>query len=61
MIYDAGEYVYGFRRLRTIRVFDHSIFTGKITIIQPDKRQSNLLDVILHVDNKVRPRSNADK
>ena len=43
------------------RSFGDSIFTVKITISEADKKQSNLLDVILNSNNKVRPRSKADK
>ena len=38
-----------------------SIFNGKITISEADKQQSNLLKAILQFNDKVRPRSKADK
>ena len=38
-----------------------SIFNGKITISEADKQQSDLLKAILQFNDKVRPRSKADK
>ena len=46
LIYKSSKYVYYFRRFRTIRSFGNIIFTGKITISEVDKKQSNLLDVV---------------
>ena len=60
MVYESSKYKYDFGRFRTITSFDNSIFTGKIRIIEADKKQSNLL-VFLNFDSNVRPRSKADK
>ena len=44
-----------------MRSFGDSVFTGRITISEADKRKSILLDVISSFENKIRPRSKADK
>ena len=44
-----------------MRSFGDSVFTGRITISEADKRKSILLDVISNFENKIRPRSKADK
>ena len=61
MVYESSKYVYNFRRFWTIRSFGDAIFTGKITLSEANKKQSNLLDVISNFNNKVRPRSKVDK
>ena len=57
LIYESSKYVFDFRLFQTIRSFGERIFSGKITISEAYKKQSNLLDVILKFDNKVRPKS----
>ena len=42
MIYESNKYVYDFRKFRTIRPCGDSIFCGKITTNETDKKQSNL-------------------
>ena len=44
-----------------IRSFSGSIYNGKITISEADKKQNNLLENTLQVNNKVRPRSKEKK
>ena len=61
MIYKSSKYINDFRKFWTIRSFRDSVFNGKITINEADKKQSNVLDVILNFNDKVRPRSKADK
>ena len=61
MIYKSSTHVYDFTSFQTIRHFGDSIFNGKITMSEADNKQSNLLDVILNFNNKVRPRSKADE
>ena len=61
MVYESSKQVYDFIRFQTIRSFGDSIFTGKITLSEADKKQSNLLDDISNFNNKVRPGSKADK
>ena len=50
MIYESSKYIYDFRKFQTIRSFAKLI-----------KKQSNLLDVILNFNYKVRPGSKEDK
>ena len=60
LIYKSSKYVYDFRKFQAIGSFGDSIFNGKIITNEADKKQDNLLDVILNFNNKVRPRSKAD-
>ena len=46
LIYKLSKHVYYFRTFQTIRSFGNIIFTGKITITEVDKKQSNLLDFV---------------
>ena len=61
LVYESSKQVYDFIRFQTIRSFGDSIFTGKITLSEADKKQSNLLDDISNFNNKVRPGSKAEK
>ena len=61
LINELNKYIYDFRIFRTKRSFGDSVFAGKITISGADKKQSNLLEVILNFNNKVRQGSKADK
>ena len=61
MVYESSKYVYDFNILRTIRYFGNSSFSGKITICETDKKKSNLLNIISNFNDKVSPRSKADK
>ena len=58
--YDTDKYVYDFQQLQTLS-FDDSIVNGKIAIREADERESNLLENILEVNNKVRSRSKSNK
>ena len=42
---------------QTIRFFEDSIFSDKITLSETDKKQTNLLENILRFNSKLRPRS----
>ena len=61
LIYESSKHVYDFRRFQTIRSFGNSIFNGIITISETGKKQSNLIDIFLNFNDKVRLRSKADK
>ena len=58
--YDTDKYVYDFQQFQTLS-FDDSIVNGKIAIREADERESNLLENILEVNNKVRSRSKSNK
>ena len=60
-IYESNKYTHAFRSVPTIISFGDSIFNGKITISEADKKQSSLLNTILNFNSKVRPRTKADK
>ena len=57
----SSKYKYSFRNVPTTRSFGDSIFNGKITKSEADKQPRNLLKVILQLDDKIRPKSIADK
>ena len=58
--HDTDKYVYDFQQFQTLS-FDDSIVNGKIAIREADERESNLLENILEVNNKVRSRSKSNK
>ena len=59
--YEAGKYEYNFQKFQPIRSFGDYIYNPKITISEDDKKYSNLLNIILDFNSKVRPRSKANK
>ena len=61
LIYKLSKYNYDFRNIPAIIYFSGSIFNGKITISEADKKQSNLIKSILQFNDKARLRSKADK
>ena len=48
-------------QFKTIKSFGNSIFRGKITIGEAYKTQSNLLENILELNNRVTPRVKTNK
>ena len=46
LFYEAGEYIYDFRKFNTIRTFGEDIYNGKITLEEADEDQSDLIDNI---------------
>ena len=62
MIYETNKYAYNFQQLENIRSFNYSIFfNGKITLDQADKKQNNLLNIILELNSRTEPKAKADK
>ena len=55
--YEANKYVYNFQQFETIRSWDDSIFSEKISISQAEEDQSSLLKNIVEFNNKSRPRT----
>ena len=51
---------FDFRMFKTIRSFDDDIYSGKITINEADQEQSDLVEYVLNLDQKARPK-NKDK
>ena len=47
LIYEAGEYIYDFRKFNTIRTFGEDIYNGKITLEEADEDQSDLADELI--------------
>ena len=61
LIYEAGEYIYDFRKFNTIRTFGEDIYNGKITLEEADEDQSDLVDEINNFTKKTKPRDNEKK
>ena len=61
LIYESSKCKYDFRNIPTIRSFGDIIFNVKIAISETDRKPSQLLEVISQINDKVRPRSKADK
>ena len=55
--YETNKYVYNFQQFETIRSWDDSIFSEKISISQAEEDQSSLLKNIVEFNNKSRPRT----
>ena len=53
--------MYAFQQLQTIRSFDDSIVNFIITVSKANEKESNLLENILEINNKVRPKPKAKK
>ena len=61
LIYEAGEYIYDFRKFNTIRTFGEDIYNGKITLEEADEDQSDLADEINNFIKKTRPKNDEKK
>ena len=47
--------------MKTIRSFGENTYNGKITIIEADQEQADLVEYILNFNNKARPKNRDDK
>ena len=56
LIYEAGKYIFDFRKFNTIRTFGEDIYDGKITLEEADKDQSDLVDNINIFIEKTKPK-----
>ena len=61
MIYNSSKESFDFNTFKTIRTFGEDIYNNKITIIEADQEQGDLVNYISNFNNKARPRSNIDK
>ena len=61
MIYYSSKEPYYFRMFKTVRSFGDDIYNSKITINKADQEESDLVEYILNVNNKTRPKSKDDK
>ena len=61
MIYYSSKEPYDFRMFKTVRSFDDDICNSKITINKADQEESDLVEYILNVNNKTRPKNKDDK
>ena len=57
LVYKASGNMYDFRKFQTIRTFGEDIYTGKITLEEADKNQSDLINEIENFNNKTRPKN----
>ena len=54
LVYNASEYMYDFRKFRTIRTFGRDIYDGQISLEEADEDQSNLAGEIEKFKNKTK-------
>ena len=55
--YKTNKYLYNFQQFETIRFFGDSIYTGKINIDEPEIDQTNLLEIMVKLNNKSKPKA----
>ena len=55
LIYETIRYAFNFQQLETVRTFGDSIFHGKITLGETDKKQRKLLSTILEFNSRAIP------
>ena len=51
--YESKKFTYDFQQFETIRSFGNNIYTGKITINESYKDQSNLLENMVELNEKI--------
>ena len=61
MIYYSSKEAFDFRMFKTIRSFGDHIYSGKITKNEADQEQSDLVEYVLNLDQKARPKNKDDK
>ena len=61
MIYYSSKEPFDFNAFKTIRSFGENIYNGKITTNEANQEEADLLEYIINVNNKARPRSKNDK
>ena len=54
--YNTNKYNYDFQQYETIRSFGESVYAGKISADETEEDQSNLLENIIKVNEKSKPR-----
>ena len=55
--YKTNKYLYDFQQFETIRFFGDSIYTGKINIDEPEIDLTNILEIIVKLNNKSKPKA----
>ena len=61
LIYETNEYTYSFKNFQTIKTFGRHIYEGKITIVEADKYQNDLLVEIINFRKNKKARSSEKK
>ena len=59
--YDTGKYKYDFQQCETIGSFGESVYCGKISILEADLDQTNLLKEMEKFNDKSRPKTKEGK
>ena len=54
--YKTNKYLYDFQQFEAIRFFGDSIYTGKINIDEAEMDQTNLLENMIKLSNKSKPK-----
>ena len=57
LFYKSNKNKYNFKNFQTLRTFGEDIYNGEITLEEPDKDQSNLVEKINDFIEKTRPKS----
>ena len=52
--YESKKFTYDFQQFETIRSFGNNIYIGKITINESYKDQSNLLENMVELNEKIK-------
>ena len=61
MVYKKKKYIFSFQQFKTTRSFGDSILICKTTQGEANKKQSNLLENILELIDRAKPRSKLEK
>ena len=59
--YKTKKYTYEFQQYETIRSFGESIHTRKASIVETEEDQNNLLENLVKINNKSRPKNKVGK
>ena len=61
MIYCSNKEPFDFKTFKIIRSFGENTYSGKITINEADREQTDLVEYILNFNNKARAKNRDDK
>ena len=56
LVYETDKFVYHFHQYETIRSTTKITFAVKITLINAEKNQNNLLDNLIDFNKRIKPR-----
>ena len=56
LIYKTNNCIYDFQQFETIRSFGDNVYTGKISIDEAENDRANLVEKMVKLNNKTRPK-----